>query len=295
MTEVLDQGIDLIHWIEAFRTPALNQFFMLVTDLGSTVGYLLLLPVVWWAFSWKLGARVFVALVLSIYLNSLIKDVVALPRPFVYADVQNLRSPGEYSFPSGHAQQAALFWGLLALHFHHSQRRPWFSVVAAVVIFLVGFSRVYLGVHFPSDVVAGWVLGALLAWGTARWSKPLVDKAVGLGLNAQMALSLGLPVGLTLVHPSANAAMAMGALAGALGGLVFAYHHGLYPQGDRARNRRAWLIIGLVGLPIIYVGLRQLSPGPESAYYHFYLWVRFAAIGLWVSFLVPRLVSWIKA
>ncbi len=288
MTEILDAGVEIIQWLEAYRSPVLTSFLLVVTDLGSTVGYLLILPIIWWGFSWKLGARIFVALVLSVYLNSLIKDVAALPRPFVYTDdVPNLRTPNEYSFPSGHAQQAAMFWGLLALHF----RKRWFSALAAAIVFLIGFSRVYLGVHFPSDVVVGWTLGAAIAWSYARWFGPIVDWASRLELSSQTLPSLGAPALLALIHPSRNAAIAMGGLAGALGGLAFAYHKGLYPEGERSHNRRSWLIVGLLGLPVLYFLLRLLSPGSESFYYHLYLWARFAAIGLWVSFLVPKIVS----
>ena len=288
MTEILDAGVEIIQWLEAYRSPVLTSFLLVVTDLGSTVGYLLILPIIWWGFSWKLGARIFVALVLSVYLNSLIKDFAALPRPFVYTDdVPNLRTPNEYSFPSGHAQQAAMFWGLLALHF----RKRWFSALAAAIVFLIGFSRVYLGVHFPSDVVVGWTLGAAIAWSYARWFGPIVDWASRLELSSQTLLSLGAPALLALIHPSRNAAIAMGGLAGALGGLAFAYHKGLYPEGERSHNRRSWLIVGLLGLPVLYFLLRLLSPGSESFYYHLYPWARFAAIGLWVSFLVPKIVS----
>jgi len=290
VTEILELGIDIIHWLEAFRSPLLNQFFFVVTDIGSTAGYLAMLPILWWAFSWKLGARLFVALVLSIYINTLIKDLVSLPRPFVYADIANLRAPGEFSFPSGHAQQAAVFFGLLALHF----KKRWFTTVAALTVFLVGFSRVYLGAHFPSDVLAGWSLGAAIAWGYARWSETLAEKAARLSLNAQVLLVICVPIALAFLHPSRNTALAMGGLAGALGGLVFAYHQGLYQEGMQARSRRAWLVVGLLGLPLIYFALRLLSPGQDSVYYYLYLWLRFATIGLWVSFLVPRIVAVIR-
>lgn len=289
--DLLDAGVALIHWLEGYRFPALTSFLMVVTDLGSTVGYLLMLPIIWWGFSWKVGARIFVALVLSVYINSLIKEAVALPRPFAYADdVSNLRAPDDYSFPSGHAQQAALFWGLLALHF----RKRWFTALAAAMVFLIGSSRVYLGVHFPSDVVVGWAVGATIALAYARWFTPVVHWASQLELSSQTLLALGVPAVLAAIHPSRNAAIAMGGLAGALGGLAFAYHKGLYPEGERSHNRRAWLLVGLTGLPVLYVLLQLLSPGRDSFYYHLYLWTRFAAIGLWVSFVVPRIVSFAK-
>ena len=126
-----------------------------------------------------------------------------------------------------------------------------------------------------------------------KWGKKTAPMR-GLSLNTQVLLALGVPIALTLFHPTRNTALAMGGIAGALGGLVFAYHEGLYPAGVQARSRRAWLVVGLLGLPVIYVALRQLSPGQDSVYYYLYLWLRFAAIGLWVSFLVPRIVALIR-
>lgn len=291
MIEILDGGIELIRWLETHRTPLLDDFFLVVTDIGSVIGYLLILPIIWWGVSWKVGARLFVALVLSVYLNSLIKDVTALPRPFQYTtEITSLRTLPEYSFPSGHAQQAAVFWGLLALHF----RKRWVTVAAVTLAFLIGFSRVYLGVHFPSDVVVGWVLGTAIALAYAKWFGPVVEWASKLELSSQTLLALGVPALLAAMHPARNAAIAMGGLAGALGGLAFAYHRGLYPEGARSHSRRAWLIVGLTGLPVIYLALRVLSPGSDSVYYHLYLWARFAAIGLWVSFLVPRIVAYVR-
>ncbi len=170
------------------------------------VGYLLLLAILWWGVSWKLGAKLFAVLVLSVYVNALIKELVAEPRPFDYADFESVTRPGEFSFPSGHAQHAALFWTLVATHF----RKRWVTLGAATMAFLIGFSRMYLGVHFPTDVLAGW------------------------------------------------------------------------------------LLVGLVGLPVLYLALAALSPSETSRIYYLHRWMRFATIGLWVSCPVPKLVAYRK-
>jgi membrane-associated phospholipid phosphatase len=287
--EVLDAGIDVIRWLAAHRTPAATALFLGATGLGSTIGYLVLFPILWWGFSWKLGARLFVALVLSVYLNALLKDWFAIERPFLYAPVDHITTPDEYSFPSGHAQNAALVWGLLALHF----KKRWFRYLCAVLVLLIGFSRVYLGVHFPTDVLAGWSVGALLAWAYARGSRPAADWASSLGLPAQVALAVGVPSLLTLAHGTRNTAIALGGLAGALSGLAIARSERLY-RDDEPRSRRAWLVVGLLGLPVLYLALRRLSPGVDSSFYYLYLFLRFAAIGLWVSFLVPRIAAMLK-
>lgn len=287
--EILDFGIDVIRWLTAHRSPAATLLFLAASGLGSTIGYLVIFPIVWWGFSWKLGARLLVALVLSVYLNALLKDWVALERPFRYAPIDHITTPDEYSFPSGHAQNAAVVWGLLALHF----RKRWFWYLCAVIVLFIGFSRVYLGVHFPTDVLAGWSLGALLAWVYARWSKSGADWVSHLPVPAQLALALGVPSILTMLHATRNTAMAFGGLAGALGGLAAARSKRLYPE-DAPRSRRAWLLLGLVGLPVLFLGLGRLQPAVDTSPYYLYLFLRFAAIGLWVSFLVPRIVALVK-
>ncbi len=289
--EILDTGIEIIQYLAQFRGPLVNAFFLAVSGLGSTLGYLVLFCILWWGFSWKLGARVFAALILSVYLNAVIKDWVAQPRPFVYAAIESVTRPGEFGFPSGHAQHAALVWSLLAAHF----RKRWFTVFAAAMVLLIGFSRVYLGVHFPTDVLAGWLLGGILAKMYLRWSDRGIDWARRLSFEKQMLLALGVPMILTALHATRNTAMALGALGGALVGLVLGRRQRLYHDEDPAPTRRERLLIGLIGLPALYVALAAISPPEASRFYYLYLWTRFATVGLWVSYVVPNIVAYMRA
>ncbi len=289
--EILDAGIEIIRYLSRFRGPWVNGFFLVLSGLGSAVGYVILFFILWWGVSWKLGARLFAALVLSVTLNAAIKDWVAQPRPFVYADIESVTRPGEFGFPSGHAQHSALVWSLLAAHF----RKRWFTVFAVALVFLIGFSRVQLGVHFPTDVLAGWLLGGILAKAYLRWSDSAIAWARRLSFERQMLLALGVPMVLTALHATRNTAMALGALAGALGGLVLARRQRLYHDEEPAPTRRERLLVGLIGLPALYLALVALSPPEASPFYYLYLWTRFATIGVWVSYLVPKLVATIRA
>jgi membrane-associated phospholipid phosphatase len=288
--EILDAGIEIVRYLSQFRGPWLNALFLAFSGIGSTVGYLVLFCILWWGVSWKLGAKLYAALVLSVYLNAVIKDWVAQPRPFHYADVESVTRPEEYGFPSGHAQHAALIWPLLAVHF----RKRWFTVLAIAMVFLIGFSRVQLGVHFPTDVLGGWILGGILAAAYARWADTFFERADRLNFGKKLTLGLGVPMVLTALHGTRNTAMVLGALAGALSGLVLARRQRLYPDEERAPRRRERLLLGLVGLPALYLALLALSPEESSRFYYLYLWVRFATIGLWVSYLVPKLVAVFK-
>lgn len=106
-------------------------------------------------------------------IGNLAKLVVARPRPDLVAHLVEVQT---YSFPSGHATSAAVTYltlgALLARVQPRRRIKAYIIGVALGLTLLVGTSRVYLGVHWPSDVLAGWVLGAgwaMLCWAVARW------------------------------------------------------------------------------------------------------------------------------
>jgi undecaprenyl-diphosphatase len=103
----------------------------------------------------------------------LLKDVFQRPRPEIVPHVAYAAST---SFPSGHSMMSAVTYLTLGALLARSQERrrlkAYFLLLAALLTFLVGVSRVYLGVHWPTDVLAGWMAGAvwaLLCWLVARW------------------------------------------------------------------------------------------------------------------------------
>jgi undecaprenyl-diphosphatase len=102
-------------------------------------------------------------------LNSLLKLVFARPRPDLVTPLTQVLT---LSFPSGHAALSAIGYLTLGALLAQAQAsraiRIYFIVVAVALTLLVGVSRVYLGVHYPTDVLAGWCIG--LAWAAICWS-----------------------------------------------------------------------------------------------------------------------------
>ena len=151
-------------WLElaAFDITALGGPTVLGMTVLAVVGFLLLHGM------YRNAAFVFLASVGGWMLNDLLKEVFARPRPQV---VPHLRQVMSLSFPSGHAlTSAAIFLTLGALLMRVAQSRLvkfYIMFIAMLTTLLVGLTRVYLGVHYPTDVLAGWLIG--ISWALFCW------------------------------------------------------------------------------------------------------------------------------
>ncbi|SMD03150.1 undecaprenyl-diphosphatase [Fulvimarina manganoxydans] len=157
------------HWVEEFGRD--------MTAFGGT-GVLILITAVTAIYlgmrgQWRSGWLVVAAIASGFAMSQLLKWGFSRPRP-------DLVPHGSYvytaSFPSGHAMMSAVTYLTLAIltaRVEEKRRvRAYLIAVAALLTILVGISRVYLGVHWPSDVLAGWTLGAtwaILWWFIAKW------------------------------------------------------------------------------------------------------------------------------
>lgn len=144
---------------------AMHTFFVIITTLGSPSIILLIgAAVVLWGYMSTNMRLLWSGMIvwLTLGIGAMIKIAVGRPRPDTeYAANLHFQT---FSFPSGHSSGAMVAYGLLAYLAWHLLPQPWNYIVAGmliIIIVLVGVSRVYLGAHFPSDVIAGWGLGLI--------------------------------------------------------------------------------------------------------------------------------------
>jgi len=168
----MEWGLRVIAWFQQF-SPALDWPFRVFTFMGEEEFFLLLLPLVYWCLDRRTGARLTIAFLLCAYTNAVAKAMAALPRPPEYAPgrVKVLWDATGYGFPSGHTQSAVVVWGYLAAQ----ARRRWVWILAAVMMLFIPLSRIYLGVHFPYDVLGGYVIGAALLL-LYLWLEPGIER-----------------------------------------------------------------------------------------------------------------------
>ncbi|UTC97249.1 phosphatase PAP2 family protein [Treponema denticola] len=172
-------GIEVIRTVQNFSTPFLNEIMKIFTD-ASTYGFVVFIVGLYlWCIDYKKGLHLAYAAAFTSGLNGGIKRILKIPRPFTHAPEIMLKSIGGFSTPSGHSSISAFIYPAVLFYKPFRENlskdaqsaKPQKSglasvkikIAAAIVLpLLVGFSRVYLGVHYPTDVLLGWGLGAFI-------------------------------------------------------------------------------------------------------------------------------------
>jgi membrane-associated phospholipid phosphatase len=148
-------GEGIIQWMHTWHTPWLDVFFKAVSQAAGEPALIVLVALIYWSIDRRLGVQLVYVSGLGSFATASLKMAFAIPRP-AGANVWVIWAPDRYSFPSGHAQAATTTFGYLAA----ATRRYRLRLGCLALIPLVAVSRVNLGVHYPQDVIGGFLLGA---------------------------------------------------------------------------------------------------------------------------------------
>ena len=159
---------EIIYWLQSLSSPFLDSLFQIFTMFGEEMVVIAVLGLIYWSINKKVGERLGITVFISLGLNSVLKFIFMRPRPFMVDEsIVNLRpeTAGGYSMPSGHAQSAStLFFGA-----YQFLKKRFLLIVAVIITVLVSISRMYIGVHYLSDVVVGSLLGILVTYFLYKW------------------------------------------------------------------------------------------------------------------------------
>lgn len=157
-------GIDVIKSVQTISNPVLTECVKVFSD-GSVYGFAILIPLIYiWNINYKKGLHLFYLLTFATSLNSSLKVILHAPRPYTFAPEIMLKTESSFSTPSGHSFTSALMYP--ATLFYKSETKLSFKIklsITIILIFLIGLSRIYLGVHYPTDVLLGWILGGAVS------------------------------------------------------------------------------------------------------------------------------------
>jgi len=290
MESLLNWGVEVVLWFQQF-SPALNLPFKILTSLGDKEFFLILMPLVYWCVNRRAGARLFILLLVSACLNEVTKLLADQPRPFNY-DSRVIKMVHEDSggFPSGHTQSAVVVWGYLACRFN--KKALW--LLAGFLILAIPLSRIYLGAHFPTDLIGGYAIGALVLCIFFLLDSPIESWFNKKGTLYELGASMGLPVLLILFIPSGNDDMltAVGALMGVATGLVLERRWVRFNSDGRWWKLVLRYVVGLVILIGVWLGLRIVFHQLEPA--DLYRVIRYALVGFWGGLGAPWLFVKLK-
>jgi len=162
--DVISFDTSIVNYVYSLRSEMMTKAMMLITALGSPVAALIFsLIVIVYLYKKKKNEAILFSFILisAAILNSLLKIFFARPRPTLLPLVRET----SYSFPSGHAMDSFVFCTMVSYFVYRNTKDKKLtllvSVVSAILVGLIGFSRIYLGVHYPSDVLAGYATGLL--------------------------------------------------------------------------------------------------------------------------------------
>jgi membrane-associated phospholipid phosphatase len=311
-------GIEVVLFMQSLGSWLLLPL-LFFSFLGTEGFYLLVAPAIYWCISASTGLRMGLYLSLSVGLNAFLKIAFHSPRPYWYdRRVAALSTETTFGMPSGHAQNSVVVWGSLAA----SVGKAWAWAAAIVLSIIIGISRIYLGVHFPSDVLAGWLVGVVLLWILLKVEPQVLGWMKKKNIAVQIAvvfaasillIALAVVARLALINWEIPVSWIENARAAnpdadpidpfAFSGLISnaAVFFGLSVGGIWINSRGGFVIhgtwwqlllryiFGLIGVLVFWFGLGQIFPDGEEALHIILRFIRYALVGMWVTGFAPML------
>ncbi len=271
-------------WVIPFRNETWTAVFKTISYTGEEWFLMAFLAVGYWCINKKLFRDLAVMACVSTLLNALLKSIFQVARPL---GEHLMHINDSYSFPSGHAQIATTLWLLLAFHY----KRPFFWWLAGIMILGQCLSRVYLGVHFPTDVFAGFVVGSLIATAYTQYKNstywPIFSRSKW-AVAIVFSLSIGLYYFCMIGNIDKNNIIAGGVLLGIIWGHLLENRFCHYQTSSNYLFKIGITVFGLITLFGLKLVLKMLAPDSQNLWYIFGMYF---ILGAYLIYLVPTITQ----
>ncbi len=309
MEALIEFGMRFIQGLQSL-SPTIDGLMEFISFLGTIEFYILFTPIFYWMVSVPLGFRLLLLLVTTDFVTTTFKHLFHQPRPYWLGQVKALGSETSYGLPSSHASDSLAVWGYLA----YAIQKVWLWIFAIVIVILIGISRLYLGVHFPHDVLVGWLIGLAVGLIFISVDKSLSGWVSGQTLGVQILIGLAGSILAILVgyfilaiisaspDPDAWARFSSqarspshyftlgGALFGGSAGYALMCQRAQFNPGGSWAKRTGRYFLGMIGVFTIYLGLDyafSLIAPDETALGYLLRYLRYGSLAFWVTFLAP--------
>jgi len=261
-TFFFDWEVSLILWLQAHMGAAGTAIASFLSAFGEELACVAVIGFLYWCYDKRFGRFVGLNVLVGLVLNPMLKNIFIRRRPYFdtpeiqclkpvdkSADIYNIAAQ-EYSFPSGHSTNAVAVYGSVAEY----AKKHALTVIAVVLTLLIGVSRFCLGVHYPTDVLCGWVLGLVIIVAVPRLQQRFHNQRLFYGL----LLLLGLPG--FFYCKSSDFFTGYGMLAGFVLGVEFEERYVNF-ENTRSPLRSVLRVLGGVA---VFFGLNTLLKLPFS-------------------------------
>ena len=195
MDTLFDSSVNLTRWLQA-NYPELEGLMRFISELGIFEFYLVVLPLIYWSIHKQAGKHIAYVISFGSFVNGALKGFVRQPRPYWVDQSVGLDDGIGFSWPSGHSQLAPTLYFMVA----YWVRRSWAWGLAILLTLLMGLSRIYLGVHFAHDVLAGYLIAILHLVGYVVYLRYVRTRIRNRILGQRLLIVLLVPTMLSVIY-----------------------------------------------------------------------------------------------
>ena len=249
-------GLDLVLAVQSVRSSLFDVLAEALHAMGGEIFFLIVLLLIYWSINRHLGIRLIVALIVAGILNSVLKDVFQRPRPFMVSDlVVPLQAEDNYGIPSAHVMVGLVVWGYAALF----TKLRWLYWAVALFVIVMAWSRMYVGVHFPQDVVAGVLFGLIVLLLYVRAVESIATRWQHLNSYLRIGLLvLAAVITVIVAGRDRNALALAGILIGVGPAMELELRYANFSNAGTPTQRMLRFVIGIALTLALFLGLRVL-------------------------------------